>query len=365
MVRYVIGTETGLEPVNLERALRPVVRAGFTPADVCYDLANRVVRRCQTDASAISYGQEIASVLRYLTSIGVDPLGAEEDDLNAYLASLSGYAEGTRHLKMLVARLFYKKAIERKLIDRNPAVMPASLRRTPERWTPALTKTQIEHVLGSLLPLFDGRTGLTAKRDFTLITVTVRLCLRASEVAGLRWGRFFESNGQRYIGFKGKGRKPASLKIPGDLWRTLEAWRLAYEAATDTTLGPNDPVFVAMSTRDLKAARARTGASPLRPLGRGRVCSMVTERLRDAGVTGSRMSPHALRATGAVLAYLNGATLIDCQQLLRHSSIETTMRYLQRLVEGAGSRAIDAIVLDVPAWTAEPDAHHAATRAVA
>lgn len=78
---------------------------------------------------------------------------------------------------------------------------------------------------------------------------------------------------------------------------------------------------------------------------------MVTRRLRDVGLTGDRMSPHALRASGAVLAYHGGASLVEIKKLLRHSSMETTMRYLQQLLGGAAAAAIAKIELDVPDWT--------------
>ena len=117
-----------------------------------------------------------------------------------------------------------------------------------------------------------------------MIKLMVRLCLRATETAQLRWGRIVESNGQRRVAFRGKGAKPAVLPVPPDVWETLAKWKRAFEWATGTVLGPGDPVFVAVASRDLYRVRQRgSGASPLRPAGRSLVYQVVTRRMRDVG----------------------------------------------------------------------------------
>ncbi len=325
------------------------------PSAEIRQLADEMVRSCNTHDAVVCYAQELAAYLGWCNRHGLDPLVACEDDAFAYAASLTRYAQGTQHLKLQVVRRMYAKAVRRKLIATNPFAGVTLPSRLPETNTPALTKAQVELLLGAIAADFDDpRRGLTAKRDYALITLMVRLALRSSEASGLRWGRFQDHNGGIRASFIGKGKKPATLDVPDDVWQMLLRWKRAYERASGVTLNRADPVFPPCDSRALKAARARVGLQPLAAIARRSVHHMVVARLADVGLEQDRLAPHALRATGAVLAFRAGASIIEIKELLRHSSVDTTMRYLQALVGGAAKAAIDRIQLDVPSWT-DPD----------
>ena len=318
-------------------------------------LATEMARTCNTHDAVTCYGQEIALYLAWCGRQRIEPLAVSEDDAFAYAASLTRYAQGTQHLKLMVVRRMYAMALHRKLIATNPFAAITLPSRLPETFTPALTKAQAEALLGAIAASFDDpRRGLTAKRDYTMITVMLRLALRSTEASTLTWGRFQDHDGRVRVSFIGKGNKPAHLDLPDDVWQTLQQWKRAYERASGVTLNRSDPVFLPCDTRALKAARARVGVRPLTAICRGSVYTMVTTRLADVGLEQDRLAPHALRATCAVLAFRAGATIIEIKELLRHSSVETTMRYLQALVGGAARAAIDRIALDVPRWS-DPD----------
>ena len=356
MPRYAPGTVLDYTPFDRYAILEKILaRMSSAPSEVLHGLARDMVRGCKTDYSVRCYAQELVCYLRWCAQEGVSPLAATSEDADAYAAWLHGYAQGTQNLKLLVARLLFKKAIARKLVDENPFENVNMPDRSPQTLTPSLRKEQVERLLCSIQAGFDHpEEGLTAKRDYALITLMVRMCLRTTESASLRWGRFQETGGRMRVSFMGKGKKPAHLFVPDDVWPTLLSLKRASERELGVELGPGDPVFLNLSTQARRLARGRKGVSPLEPLGRERVYKIVTGRLRDIEITGDRMSPHALRATGAVLAYKAGATLPQIQALLRHSSIETTMRYLASIMGNAATDAMDAIRLDVPAWL-EPD----------
>jgi integrase len=120
--------------------------------------------------------------------------------------------------------------------------------------------------------------------------------------------------------------------------RKVNDFREAFEAATGTKLGLSDPLILGVSSHDLRVARSRRRGQPLRPLARATIYQAMVDRLAQIGLGDiPRMGPHALRATGATLAYEAGATLIECQRLLRHASIETTRQfYLKRIDEKGG-----------------------------
>lgn len=352
MPRYAPGTVLDYTPFDRRAILNKILaRLSWEPSDSLRRLAGDMVRGCKTEGSVISYAQELVFFLRWCAAEGVDPLDVEAEDADAYAAALHNYASGTQHLKLLVARLLFKWAVTRRMVDENPFRNVSMPSRAPETLTPSLSKEQVERVLCSIQAGFDEpEEGLTAKRDYALITLMVRMCLRTTESTSLRWGRFQETEGRMRISFMGKGRKPAHLFVPTDVWETLLKWKRAYERQVGIRLGPKDPVFAPLARPELRDARQRTGASSIAPLSRARVYCIVTGRLADIDITGDRVSPHALRATGAVLAYKAGAGLPQIQALLRHSSINTTMIYLQSIMGTAATDAMDAIQLDVPRW---------------
>lgn len=360
MPRYAPETLTPYEQVDRERALRRVRKLGLAPNSRALKIVIKLTNLQRTQCSTESAAHELAFFLAWCQSHALDPFKITEDDIAAYIASLSGYAQGTQHLKLLWARSFYKRAIKDRYIRENPVTIPPQIRRTPETSTPSLTKEQIEEVLGAIRAEFTNpRIGLRAKRDYALIMLMVRLCLRTTETVSIRWGRIRESDGAMQVSFRGKGGKPGHLPIPTDVWQVLTSWKHAYENATGTVLGPNDPIFLPVSSRDLPLARIRKGRSPLKPMTRFPVGGLVVERLRAVGIEGARFSPHCLRATGAVLSFRAGSSLIEIQALLRHSSVETTMRYLQTLVMGAVGPAVARIKLDVLSWSEVDEGHEA------
>ena len=60
------------------------------------------------------------------------------------------------------------------------------------------------------------------------------------------------------------------------------------------------------------------------------ISGIVKKRLKAAGYTSNRLTAHSLHTAGT-LNLMNGGTLEETQQLLRHSNINTTMIYLHHL----------------------------------
>jgi len=61
------------------------------------------------------------------------------------------------------------------------------------------------------------------------------------------------------------------------------------------------------------------------------ISGIVKDRFTGAGYDSERLTAHSLRHTAGTLNLLNGGTLEETQQLLRHSNINTTMIYLHHL----------------------------------
>ena len=58
---------------------------------------------------------------------------------------------------------------------------------------------------------------------------------------------------------------------------------------------------------------------------------MVKSYMRENKINDQRLSAHSLRHTAATINLMNGGTLEETQQLLRHSNINTTMIYAHHL----------------------------------
>lgn len=65
-----------------------------------------------------------------------------------------------------------------------------------------------------------------------------------------------------------------------------------------------------------------------RPLDRSGVRKTVAGYGRKAGIEGVRVSPHTLRHTFAVLYIRNGGDSFSLQEILGHSTLEMTRRYV-------------------------------------
>ncbi|WP_343577770.1 tyrosine-type recombinase/integrase [Mycobacterium sp.] len=156
--------------------------------------------------------------------------------------------------------------------------------------------------VAALLGVCDPATALGA-RDRALVTILVRLGLRAGEAARLRLDDIDWASGQLRV--TGKGREH-SLPLPVDVGQALETWLRQRPPALDRA------VFVR-----LRAPRQMMTTSGI---------SGIIARLSDlAGI--DRIYAHRLRHTAAMGVLAAGGTLSEAQELLGHAYTVTTMAY--------------------------------------
>lgn len=154
----------------------------------------------------------------------------------------------------------------------------------------------------ALLSVCDPATAIGV-RDRALVTILVRLGLRAGEAARLTLDDIDWAAGQLTI--SGKGREH-TLPIPVDVGEALAAWLRVRPAALDRG------VFIRM-----KAPRTM-----MTPAG----VSGIIARLSDlAGI--ERIYAHRLRHTAAMDVLSGGGTLTEARELLGHAFTVTTMAY--------------------------------------
>jgi integrase/recombinase XerD len=181
--------------------------------------------------------------------------------------------------------------------------------------TPALADAQARQLLDA--PPADTLKG---KRDRAILSVLLYHALRREELTKLLVKDINQvRRGIPHLRVHGKGGKlryvpahPATLRLVAEYLK---------EAGHATE--HEGPLF-----RPVRNPRAGLTATALTP---GGVYSEVVVRyMRQVGIDGENMGPHALRATAATSALKNEADIVRVQEWLGHACISTTRVYDRR-----------------------------------
>lgn len=173
-----------------------------------------------------------------------------------------------------------------------------------------LTVDQIKDVLNGI-----DTSTLTGARDYAIIVLMVTGGLRTIEVsrADMDDMRNVGNSPALYIQGKGREEKTEYVKLPLQVFKAIGRYR-------EMLTKQYDVLFVSTSNNN-KGQRLTTRS----------ISGIVKRRLKEAGYTSNRLTAHSLRHTAGTLNLMNGGTLEETQQLLRHSNINTTMIYLHHL----------------------------------
>lgn len=173
-----------------------------------------------------------------------------------------------------------------------------------------LTVDQIKDVLNNI-----DTSTLTGARDYAIIVLMVTGGLRTIEVsrADMDDMRNVGNSPALYIQGKGREEKTEYVKLPLQVFKAIGRYREMLEKQYDV-------LFVSTSNNN-KGQRLTTRS----------ISGIVKKRLKEVGYTSNRLTAHSLRHTAGTLNLMNGGTLEETQQLLRHSNINTTMIYLHHL----------------------------------
>ena len=157
-----------------------------------------------------------------------------------------------------------------------------------------------------LLEMPDARTS-QGLRDRAMMALMLDSGLRVSEVLSVEANRIDWVNCA--LSVMGKGRKERTVPFSARTGQVL------LEYARERAKRPAaDPQFFL----------GRTG----RRLERTKVRKLVVRYGKAAGIDGVRVSPHTLRHTFAVLYVRNGGDSFSLQEILGHSTLEMTRRYV-------------------------------------
>ena len=173
-----------------------------------------------------------------------------------------------------------------------------------------LTSAQIKDVLKNI-----DTSTLKGARDYAIVALMVTTGLRTIEISRAKVGdiRNVGNTPVLYIQGKGKEEKNDYVKLPYQVIKAIGVYR---------NMLANDHEQLFVSTSNNNKGKGLTTCS---------VSTIVKNAMKEAGYNSPRLTAHSLRHSTATLNLLNGGTLEETQQLLRHSKISTTMVYLHHL----------------------------------
>ena len=257
-----------------------------------------------------AYSKALKPFFAYLSANGITQ--PTRENIIAYRDSLKAtYKATTVQAYIVPVRLFFQWAQQEGLYP-NVAEHVKGAKISKDHKKDALTTRQIKAVLDAI-----DTDSLQGLRDYAILALMVTCGLRTIEVARADIGdlRTAGDNAALFIQGKGQDEKSEYVKITQPVEKAIRAY-LNCRGKADA----GQPLFASLSNNS-QGGRMTTRS----------ISGIVKDRFTDAGYDSERLTAHSLRHTAGTLNLLNGGTLEETQQLLRHSNINTTMIYLHHL----------------------------------
>lgn len=175
-----------------------------------------------------------------------------------------------------------------------------------------LTGSQARQILNHI-----DRSTLKGKRDYAILVMMLTMGLRTIEVsrADIDDIRTKGNTTVLYVQGKGHDEKDDLIRMPQHVESAIRDY-LSVRKANDLS----EPLFTSTSNHN---ANGRMTTRSIRRI--------VKTAFIAAGFDSPRLTAHSTRHTAATLSLLNGATLQQTQELLRHRNIGTTEIYAHNI----------------------------------
>ena len=222
--------------------------------------------------------------------------------VEGWLEGLGGMAPTSRRSYFATARLFCRWLRDQGYVDRD---LFAGLR--PPREPRMVPRNLAPDDIAAVLAVCD-------ERQRVVVVLMLQLGLRRGEVARLRVEDVDHVN--RVVRIRGKGDHERVLPVPEQAASELRRWLGAQRITSGHVIRSR--------------VRPDMGVRP------ATIGDMLTAAMYAAGVKAcgwDRVSGHSLRHSAAADMLRHGAHVRDVQQVLGHSSIATTERYLPLVVQ--------------------------------
>ena len=192
-----------------------------------------------------------------------------------------------------------------------------------------LTGYQAKQILNHI-----DRSTVKGKRDYAMLVMMLTMGLRTIEVvrANVEDIRTKGNTTVLYVQGKGHADKDGLIRMPAHVESAIRDY-LSVRRANDLS----EPLFTSTSNHN---ANGRMTTRSIRRI--------VKTAFIAAGFDSPRLTAHSTRHTAATLSLLNGATLQQTQELLRHKNIQTTEIYAHNLdaTKNPASSKVDDAIFD-------------------
>jgi integrase/recombinase XerD len=257
---------------------------------------------------------------------------ATRDDVESYLVSCdaNGLSKATRARRLSSIRQLYRFAHDEGWRADNPAIRikgPGQVARLPD----ALSETEVTALIAAARQ--HGKTAFDHARGAALIELVYATGMRVTELVSLPVAAV--RGDPRMILVRGKGGRERMVPLSGPARVALTAWLALRDAGAEVARLSGKPLSAAMG-RALFPGPGVDGH-----VTRQHVHLMLKDLAIAAGVSPTRVTPHALRHAFATHLLQGGADLRVIQTLLGHADLSTTEIYTHVL-----DTHLRALVLD-------------------
>lgn len=260
-----------------------------------------------------SYRRVIKQFIKWIIINGLDLYKLKKFNIIQYKDYLlrDNKALSTIDLYLTVVRKLFQWLEDRGIMP-NVAIGVRSPKKRGGFKKDYLQVEQVQQLLNSI-----DTTTIIGKRDFAIISLMVRAGFRRIEICRMNVCDIINDK-QITVRLQRKGHEEKDAEI-GITCKMLEAINdyIVCRNITETS-----PLFVTHAPGYKERA--------LNPV---IVSRIVKNRLKSIGLNSKTLTCHSLRHTSAILSLKAGATIYEVQQMLGHTSIETTKIYLRAIEE--------------------------------
>jgi site-specific recombinase XerD len=228
----------------------------------------------------------------------------------------------TRNQELAALRTLGRFATERGYWTADPA-RGVPFAKEPPRDPAVLSVVELQRFFRAAAT---DRDASRRARNLALLALLSQVGLRVHEVVALDASQVDVASAT-LVAVRGKGSTVHDVPLSAQALALVAAWL----AARPTTLRPVPALFPSP-----RGERIST-----------RTVQRVLSRLREKVGTAKHVTPHTMRHTTATLALTLGADLSTVGDLLRHTDLNTTRRYLH-LVDGRRRDAVRKLSITIP-----------------
>ena len=259
-----------------------------------------------SENTAVSYGEDVDKLTRYLADAGIAVDHATAADIEGFVAALHDLGVGPRSQARIISgvKSFYRYLKPEGYITDIPTALlepPQLGRHLPE----VLSVAEIDDMIACI-----DMSAPEGLRNRAIIETLYGCGLRVSELVGLKLSHIYRD--EECVLVEGKGSKQRMVPISPVALRLIDDYIAQVRSHQVVKRGCDDVVFL-----------NRRGGQ----LSRVMVFYIVKQLCELAGIR-KTVSPHTLRHSFATHLLEGGANLRAIQQMLGHESIATTEIYV-------------------------------------